>query len=286
MKPKPTTPILRGYEQGQIGAEYQRLLEEVVWVIEGHTQKSRYHTIRTDAKAFAPLLAQRLRANSQAVIAVSEEPARSLASYQAPLDYAALVEKFLGDPDASFLHHKTLLQSGVDVFGAFGGRWSGVWYSDNHAVGAFDHHWQETQPVGGLPHLLVQPVVMGKIPISLQKDPGRRPTKIGSDSEEPTPAVDIVSTQNGWILGAVGFDAVQQQASRPHVGYCVEERLLIWLCMEQNGAPEAPRYSCFFERKYPDDTYRIIGVQFSWLREARQLLFERFMGSVYTDPLP
>ena len=113
----------------------------------------------------------------------------------------------------------------------------------------------------------------------------RRPRLLGSDSPAPVPAVDAASRRSGWIIGAVGYEPKTQRASRPHVGYLWTRELLIWIALETNGSPESPRYSCFFERRDEDGSYRIVGVQFLWERAQSRLTFEGFMGSIYHNPI-
>jgi hypothetical protein len=277
------TPELEGYEQSQTGEQYQALLQEVTAVLEGEHPQSAYHVMSQDTANFSFSLASKLRERQDELIRICDDAPQAFATYQEPYDYPALVEKFLSSPEMSQERHKSFLLERIDVFGAFEGRWSGVWYNNSQAVGAFDHHWQKTRARADKEHILIQPVVMGRIPIEELQN--RTPKKIGSDSKEPTPAVDAVSSRSGWIIGAVGFNSETQRTSRPHVGYLWFPHLLVWVALEPNGTPEEPRYSCFFERRYEDKSYRIIGVQFLWHRMKQHLSFECFMGGVYQSPL-
>jgi hypothetical protein len=273
---------LEGYDNTETGNHFQLLQQEVIEVLQGGSPQSPYHTIEQDASHFATLLAEELHQREHELLRISDQAPLTIAEHQRPYDYATILRQLLSSPESSRVYHQRFLSQGADPFAAFEGRWVGVWFHNNQAVGAFDHHWQKTQALSDKESLLIQPVVMGRISMEEVAHPRRK--AIGSDSMEPTPAVDAASRRSGWIIGAVGFEPKTQRASRPHVGYLWTPELLLWVALETNGSPEEPRYSCFFERRYKDGSYRILGAQLLWHREKRRLTFESFMGSAYQSP--
>jgi hypothetical protein len=267
------TPTLEGYLGTTTEARYQLLAQQAIEALHGHSSTP-YHELEIDASQLARPLADALEERMEETITISKDDAKTLREYQSPYRYADILRGFMADPTDARRHHLTFLSRGVDVFASFEGRWRGTWFYHHREVAAFDHHWQPTQPASIDPSALLQPVVMGRISASQLATPAK---PIGSDSDEPTPAVDAVSTKTGWIIGGVGFDEETQYTARPHVGYLASLDLLVWVARESTQ-----RYSCFFERRYPDQSYRIVGAQFLW--ENHELQFEAFMGGVYQDP--
>lgn len=280
-----------------VAADHDVLLDEQAAAHAGRS--TRFEEVFAAATRFAEPLAQAL----EVCRAVPVNPMRiddsgPLATFEGygvtlgvtPWD---LVRTLLGDRAVAEARARAHLAAGGDVFAAFQGRWRGAWYSQSAAgvsdpPAIYDHDWGATEPLG---ELLVQPVVMGPwagapegVPAAVHT-PGQ-----GIHSARPEAALNAVHPGTGRITGGVGVR--RGRTERPHVGYFVDAKTLLWVARE--GEPEriggetTALYSCFFERCAVGGRYLIMGLQFVWRSGADRpgrLDVTLLMGGVYQRPL-
>jgi hypothetical protein len=308
---------LNGYAaDSQVNQDYQTLVREqetALGTLRGQQNGERtgtYGTIFEDAKAFASALAEQLKSRLGEKLPLSSQVTLSLREYGSMmgLSVPSTVKTNLENPTQGEARAKNHIKGGGDVFKAFEGRGRGQWNrrendDSTHVDGTFDHDWQPTEPSQAGSQVLTQPVVMGGYDAS---QPARGANQ-GIQSGSPSAAVNAVDKDTGIITGAVGVN--QGKAARPHAGYFVNDRTLIWVARE-NESSGGILYSCFFEHRRPSaasagqgaqpgaaggsggataqavpaGSYVIMGLQFIWNRSTQRLSVQRLMGGLYTTP--
>jgi hypothetical protein len=287
----------------EVAADLDALLAEQAAAHAGAT--SRFEEVFAAAARFAEPLAQAIEVRRDVPVTIDDSgrPA-TFAGYGGELGDAPwdLVRVLLGDRAEAEARARAHLAAGGDVFGAFEGRWRGAWYAQSptgapYPATLYDHDWGPTGPAGDL---LVQRVVMGPwagapagVPAAVHTPAGvpaavHTPAQ-GIYSTAPEAAINAVAPATGRITGGVGVDAGRTR--RPHAGFFVDERTLLWVARE--GAPEglgdatAACYSCFFEHRTGDGRYVIMGIQFAWGDGGGAeggLDVRLLMGGVYERP--
>jgi hypothetical protein len=294
---------LGGYDpSSRVARDYDTLLTEQERALTGMraqqtgTRTGTYGDIFEDAKAFAAQLQSMVTSHQAEAVQLASGVSLTLSAYGTLMGHpvASTIQTNLSNPKQAEDRAKAHIDAGGDVFGAFEGRWQGQWHNraadgSDQNVGTFDHDWQATAPADAGSDILAQPVVMGA------HDPSVAAPAHGSGAQtsRPDAAINAVDRQTGMITGAVGVSG--GAAQRPHAGYFVDERTLIWVARESND-PDNVLYSCFFEHRRPDTAssgtsgtipaggYVIMGLQFRWSRASRRATFERLMGGLYTTP--
>ena len=139
-----------------------------------------------------------------------------------------------------------------DLFRAFAGSWQGTW-SQGEADSSWVHEWYPPRVEAKTRGMLCQKVVI----------------RGSGDTSGAYTAINSVCRQTGTILGAVGVR--NGLAQRPHVGYLLGPRTLVWVALEGTG--EGVRHYSVFVEWLEDGAYHINGFEFEW-REREQRVGE------------
>jgi len=151
---------------------------------------------------------------------------------------------------------KKAIEDGEVIYASFKGKWRGSWHQNG--TSRYRHHWHTPESVDGVDNIWVQAVVMWPI----QND--------NSLGKERFLAINSVSKLSGTLLGAVGIKG--NQSERPHIGFYINSKTLIWVAQEGMEGPHKPRYSIFYEWLTSNcDQYLIKGIGFNWSRSTQKL---------------